>query len=309
MRNPWLFGLIGWSEIGLSYFFSNSIIILLAPFLQPYLAIINILALPYSIWSVWFQKFRVKQWCMLCLIVQFLLWAIFVVDLISGVVAWPNFELTQLAIVASVYLLPLTILSLLLPSLVKARSVTSVTQMMNSLKMKDEVMGALIKSEKRYELDHSTSQVVFGNRNANLLISVVTNPMCGPCATLHTRIDSLLAQYADRVCIQYIFIHFQGDEKRQGVQRLIAAYQNNDVNNAHRIFNEWYDGNRNESEFVEKYDYDIQANPVMEEILKHDEFTEKNKIHATPTIFINGYALPNSYRIEDVISLDTSILN
>lgn len=51
-----LFGLIGWSEIGFGYFISNVFLLLFFPQFISYMAIINICALPYSFWSVWYQK-------------------------------------------------------------------------------------------------------------------------------------------------------------------------------------------------------------------------------------------------------------
>ncbi|MBK5722893.1 hypothetical protein JGH11_18650 [Dysgonomonas sp. Marseille-P4677] len=76
-------GVIGWSEIGLCYFFANTIILLYTPYLLPYLVLINICALPYSFWSVWYQKFKVKQWCPLCLMVQVLFWLLLLTSFFS----------------------------------------------------------------------------------------------------------------------------------------------------------------------------------------------------------------------------------
>ena len=47
-----LFGLIGWSEIGFGYFLTNVLILLFAPALVTYIALINVLTLPYAFWSV-----------------------------------------------------------------------------------------------------------------------------------------------------------------------------------------------------------------------------------------------------------------
>lgn len=68
---------ISWSEIGFCYFFSNLIVISLCPSLIPSIGFINLFALPYTFWSVWFQGFKVKQWCVMCLLVQLLLWVNF----------------------------------------------------------------------------------------------------------------------------------------------------------------------------------------------------------------------------------------
>ena len=65
-----LWGVFGWSEIGLGYFVSSVLLVLFVPKTISILALINIIALPYSFWSVWYQKVKARQWCPLCLIVQ-----------------------------------------------------------------------------------------------------------------------------------------------------------------------------------------------------------------------------------------------
>jgi len=75
-----LWGVFGWSEIGLGYFSANVLLLLFLPHTVSLLALINIVALPYSFWSVWYQKVKARQWCPLCLIVQVLLWTIFIVN-------------------------------------------------------------------------------------------------------------------------------------------------------------------------------------------------------------------------------------
>lgn len=67
-------GLFGWSEVGLGYFSVSTASLLLFPATAPWLALINACACPFSFWSVWYQKYRAKAWCTLCLITQVLLW-------------------------------------------------------------------------------------------------------------------------------------------------------------------------------------------------------------------------------------------
>ncbi len=61
-----LWGIWGWSEIGFGYFLSNIILICLFPQFIPSIAIINLFSLPFSLWSIWYQKFKAHQWCPLC---------------------------------------------------------------------------------------------------------------------------------------------------------------------------------------------------------------------------------------------------
>ena len=96
-------GIIGWSEIGFGYFTANILILLFFPQLIPYSAIINILTLPYSFWSVWYQKFKVGQWCPLCLIVQLLLWAVFVINLTFGIIQLPALKIEEILLTGIIY--------------------------------------------------------------------------------------------------------------------------------------------------------------------------------------------------------------
>lgn len=68
------FGLFGWSEVGLAYFSVSLLTLLFFPSAIPALALCNICCLPFSFWSVWYQKYRAKAWCTLCLITQACLW-------------------------------------------------------------------------------------------------------------------------------------------------------------------------------------------------------------------------------------------
>lgn len=78
-------GIFKWSEVGLAYFSVSLLALLLVPSVLPALAAINILCLPYSFWSIWYQKFKAKTWCTLCVCVQANLWLLFFAYLSGGV--------------------------------------------------------------------------------------------------------------------------------------------------------------------------------------------------------------------------------
>ncbi len=80
-----LFGVFSWSEVGFAYFSVSLLALLLYPGCARWLALCNLCCLPFSFWSVWYQKFRAKAWCTLCLTVQALLWLQFFCYLAGGV--------------------------------------------------------------------------------------------------------------------------------------------------------------------------------------------------------------------------------
>lgn len=78
------FGIFSWSEVGFTYFGVSLLAMLLSPQTIHWLALINICCLPYTVWSVSYQKFVAKHWCTLCLCVQLSLWLQFVCYLLGG---------------------------------------------------------------------------------------------------------------------------------------------------------------------------------------------------------------------------------
>lgn len=78
------FDIFHWSEVGFSYFSVSLLTLLVFPQFTGYLAAINLLCLPYTFWSIWYQKFRAKSWCTLCVSVQATLWLLFAFYLAGG---------------------------------------------------------------------------------------------------------------------------------------------------------------------------------------------------------------------------------
>lgn len=78
------FGIFSWSEVGFTYFGVSLLAMLISPQTIHWLALINICCLPYTLWSVSYQKFVAKHWCTLCLCVQLSLWLQFVCYLLGG---------------------------------------------------------------------------------------------------------------------------------------------------------------------------------------------------------------------------------
>lgn len=77
MKASKFFGIFGWSEVGFAYFSVSLLTLLVFPQWTCYLALCNACCLPFTAWSIWYQKFRAKAWCTLCVSVQATLWLLF----------------------------------------------------------------------------------------------------------------------------------------------------------------------------------------------------------------------------------------
>lgn len=78
------FGIFKWSEVGFAYFSVSLAALLAFPGSIGALALCNVCCLPFTAWSIWYQKFRAKAWCTLCVSVQATLWLLFLCYLLGG---------------------------------------------------------------------------------------------------------------------------------------------------------------------------------------------------------------------------------
>jgi protein-disulfide isomerase len=142
--------------------------------------------------------------------------------------------------------------------------------------------------------------LLFGNPDARLRITILTNPFCNPCAKMHKRVEKLLKETNENVCIQYIFSAF--NESLEYANRcFIAIYLEKGSRAAWQLYSEWFEGGKAlEKVFFDKLQLDM-TNPAIEvEFQKHEAWKEQTKLRATPTILVNGYKLPDNYKIEDL---------
>lgn len=292
--------IFSWSEIGLGYFVSNMIVLLFLPKMITYLALINVCTLPYTLWSIWYQYKKIKQWCVLCLIVQVILWLIFTVNMLVG-----NFILNDLffeyfSIILAIYLLPFLIINLLAGLLSDRNKYRTKAWLLNEFKMKDEVFEALLKKQPYYSVDKSTSNIIFGNPNAHIGITVLTNPHCEPCAEVHKQLNELLKKGGNNIYVQYIFSAFS-NELLLSNRFLIAAYFQNDRKQTATIYNDWFAKEKYRPlAFFERYKFLLDTEDVQLEMENHFRWRVNNQLSTTPITLVNGYKLPPEYSIQDL---------
>lgn len=131
-------------------------------------------------------------------------------------------------------------------------------------------------------------------------ITILSNPHCNPCAKMHKRVESLLKSCGDKLCVQYIFTSFNEDLEESN-RFLIASYLQFDTIMSQTIFQQWFDGEKdNAKDYISIIPVDVRVKETEEEMKRHRQWCKKTGITATPTILVNGYMLTDGYEIEDL---------
>jgi len=68
-----------------------------------------------------------------------------------------------------------------------------------------------------------------------------------------------------------------------------------------RIISDWFEkGKPLKEAFFENMQLNMENPEIEAEFQKHEAWKAKTQLRATPTILVNGYKLPDNYKIEDL---------
>jgi len=304
-----IFG-ISWSAVGFTYF-AGSLISLLASGIYHLhtlfiLSWLNVLALPYIVFSLYYQSKIARQWCVLCLTVQAILALQFVTALLGKFhISVHHADLISASAIFTIvisFVIPFLIVSLLLPALRKAKENKQNKNELQRLKHNSQIFESLLAKQKAVTEPTDGLGIVLGNPDARYKLIKVCNPYCGPCAKAHPAIEALLENNPN-VQVQIIFTptNDENDYRNKPVKHLLAIAAQRNEAQTKQALDDWY--------LADKKDYDVFAAkyPMNGELIQQDDkvkamsdWCNKMDIAFTPTLFVNGYQLPEIYSVADL---------
>lgn len=297
--------IFSWSEIGLAFYIFQALIMSFFPKLYIYSLAVNILAITYTFWSITYQYFIVKQWCVLCLIVQVLI----VTNAVISIFEWNNFNFQIVDLINLnfiFYIIPLAIglvflIHYLSIHLFLEENIHALKRKMTVMKLNKDIWQLLSKNQKYVLSSLSDSSIIFGDSTVKNKLTIVSNPHCGSCARIDKQINELLQFRKDKIYIQYIFTYWD-DESEMSSKILIACYKQNSKEKANHLYQEWFERGRYARErFHEKNSIKKEyIQEVEKEFKNHDDWINQVGIGSTPTLIYNNYILPDGYQINDL---------
>lgn len=295
-------GLAKMSEIGAGFFGVNLLALLFFPGVVAAMAVVAVAVLPFTFWSVWYQKFRARSWCVLCLSTLALMWLQAGVLWLGGAIGYYGGVaalVSSLIVLIAAYGLTVLALGRGVKTLATARERDMWRQQFNTLKADEKVVEAFEHDAPEFGVTTGEcSGLIFGNRDAGRRITVFSNPYCGPCAMMHERIKDLPG---DDCCVQYVLTYFSDD--LSDVNRyIIAAYQQLGPKRAWQIMTDWYAGDKSlKADFFKEMGLDPDTPEVSAEFDKHSRWRNGKPLTGTPTVMVNGREIVAPYMAEDYV--------
>lgn len=149
------------------------------------------------------------------------------------------------------------------------------------------------------------NDLVIGNLDAPIMITVVCNPYCGPCAKAHKELDEILDRFKGKVKVQLRLLcnpKNAEDIKTIAVKAILqqAAFtkSNNDLQTMLSDWFEWMSYDK----WICKWNTEEQKD-VKTILLKHAKWVNENNVTHTPTFFVNGKKLPGRYHLKNLEKL------
>lgn len=302
---------MSWAEAGFFYFASTTMFLLFPglAFINklPWLAIAGTLAAPYIVFSIYYQWRVVKQWCPLCLAVQAVLlmeitWALLNFWFTKSLsLQSPGFPPPLGEIVGAV-LLPFSLWYLLKPLLLAAKAAPGYNAAYKRLLYNPETFNSLLQQQPAAPNGWQQLGINIGNPDAANTIIKVCNPYCGPCAKAHPVLEEIVKHNSDiKVKVIFTATNNENDLGAKPVKHLLAVAANENLQLTEQALDDWY--------LPAKKDYDVFAAkyPMNGELQEHagkldmmKAWCEEAEIAFTPTIFINGRRLPETYSINEL---------
>lgn len=294
---------ISWAEVGLLYFASSWLALIAlgsSASILSFLALLTLLSMPFTGYSLYYQARVARQWCVLCCAVQAVLWVEFLA--VYPYLAQP-FRLPTPAegsALMGCLLAPLVGWVFVKPYIVRAQQVEPLRQQLSAFKRNQRLFQTALAGQPRYELLPEAEAIRLGNREARNVITVVSNPSCPPCARTHRVLDQWLTQLPDlQVQVLFTVPGAEPDVRTQVASHLLSLSRHRP-----RVVREalhgWY------AEKAPAYDdwanqFPAEPEPRASEWLqKQREWCQKAAVVATPTILLNGRVLPKPYQLEDI---------
>jgi len=298
-----LFGWLSWAEVGLFYFVGGLLSLLFSASTIPVILWFNLFALPYTLWSVYYQGRVIGQWCVLCLVVQVLLWAEFAVGQRAG---W-RFEVSTdgrtLAVTILCFLVTPAAWAFAKPFIGRGLRMDLLIRIIQRMKFNPTYLQALATSQRILPpVFNEMKTINVGNPEAEHTLIMVTTPTCAACRRNYQEVERLLAQGLDNINCRIILAATTNDADESS--RITRAILNLPEPQMAQALHDWFAMEYSTSKvWYQSYSVDWLNENARQQLSLHLRWCELAGVTSTPTILLNGIKLGREYNVHEVPNL------
>ncbi|QLC66457.1 thioredoxin domain-containing protein [Flavobacterium sp. LPB0248] len=301
-----IFGAISLSDISIIYFLSISFSTLYLAFENSFAiyASLALLSIPVLIYSVYYQYFVLKKWCVLCLgIVGVLL---FQIILILSFLTRYKGAFNAINTISYILILGLVLLCWLkFKTLFKKNiELKKIEIKHNQFKRKNLVFNALLKDSQQIDTEsiNRLKAVSMGKYDAPVTIYALLSASCGHCHSAFENIIKLIEKNPDEIKVRLLFnvnIKNENNPNNQIYHQVAHFYFNDEKEKVQDALKDWHIEKMTLEKWTSKWG--TTKDFVSEEIIQEQyNWCYENYLLFAPAIIVNGYVLPKEYEINEL---------
>jgi protein-disulfide isomerase len=178
------------------------------------------------------------------------------------------------------------------------------------VKHSPEVFTNLLFQEKKVYATPFEQELLIGNPDAPVRITMAASLGCGPCKDGFGKALKVVETYPQKANLAVRFKHHRTNNGQSiSDQNPLLTYwlhhihgKDNESERTVNLIRDWYSQMNNEK-FKEEYSTgaDGLSSGVEKLLHDHNSWFKTSEIQGTPTFFINGYQLPRHYKIDDLM--------
>ncbi|MBA6156390.1 thioredoxin domain-containing protein [Tenacibaculum sp. S7007] len=264
---------------------------------------ISLLAIPITLYSLYYQYAVVKKWCLLCLSIVGILWLQAVVPLITStfIESFSIVDFTTLGLITLVTWLTWNYLKPLIHQVTELKK-----EKIENVKFKRNytLFSSLLQKSPQINTQiENSEEIVFGNPNSPLELTIITNPFCGHCKPVHIHIHDILNRYNDNVKIKIRFnVNTENIENDlfKITNSLLSIYHTKGAQKCLQAMDEIYNGEKPDK-WLNKWEDNTKKDLYKKELERESSWCKENAINFTPEILVNGKSFPKEYNRTDLI--------
>ncbi|WP_299768323.1 vitamin K epoxide reductase family protein [uncultured Dokdonia sp.] len=274
---------------------------------------LSFLAIPFVLYSIYYQASVLKKWCPLCLGIA----SVLILQAVAAIVTGNSTAFLSVGIEEiGIYVLSLVIIMgiwfMVKPLLHKKVALDKLKIESNKFKRNFSIFNTLLGENDSITNDIVLpKEIVLGNRDALLEVVLVTSPLCFYCKQAHTDIENVLKQVSNDIKVIIRFNVNVEDTEGEGFQitsRLIHAYNTEGELACIKMMHEVYQSDVDLKQWLKKQPaFDADYSDVLN---AQKEWCTQNNINFTPALYIQGNQFPREYDrndlplfIEDLVEL------
>ena len=288
---------MGLGELSLLYFSALLLFTLICPHEFYCISIIcSIIAIGFTLYSVIYQLFIIRKGCMLCMLINLIVWSSCVILYIQKGQFNKEFSLSAMLSYTAIACICLTGW-LQIKALLKIKEEGKQFKVQFSNLLNPDNFQKLLFAETQIGAMVNKEIALHNQISSTTQLMIVTNPNCKNCARIHSHIKEI----ASNVSISLVLLTFPKDGIGEKVAKtIIAAYRTDGWEKAITALEEWYKNHKIKG--IDKYAITAEEQRIWKQ---QQIYCSQQHISQTPSMIIDGYYVPEFYQLKELKSVLT----